>query len=131
MRLLRSLPALLLALIMLWQMPRVWAGLQKTHSFQPGHLTAAQFLRDRHATPGDVVMTRFPAIVFHANISWAATPNAPWPEVVAYAQRRVACYLVFDAWEAELRPQLRFLLEPSATPPELRYLTTLDAGAGK
>ncbi len=69
----RLLPALLLALALLWQQPRLWAALQETHSFQPGHLAAAEELAAAGATPDAVVLSRYPAIAFHAAAAWAPT----------------------------------------------------------
>jgi hypothetical protein len=76
------------------------------------------------------VLSRFPAIAFHAGIGWAPTPAASWPEVVTYAQRKGADFLSVDAHEARLRPQLAFLLDPAQAPAELEYLTTVDDGTG-
>jgi 4-amino-4-deoxy-L-arabinose transferase-like glycosyltransferase len=119
-------PALLLALTLVNLEPRVWNALQHTHSFQPGHLAAAAELRGRGAPADAVVMSRYPAIAFHAGTRWAATPAEDWPTVLAYARQRDARYLAIDGWEAQLRPQLAFLLDPSQAPPELRYLATVQ-----
>jgi hypothetical protein len=120
-------PALLLALLLVALQPRVWTALQRTHSFQPGHLAAAAELRARGAPTDAVVMSRYPAIAFHAGTRWAATPAEDWPTVLDYARKRNARYLTIDGWEAQLRPQLAFLLDPSQAPPELRYLTTIQS----
>lgn len=130
LRLLYAAPALILAAVLLWQTPHVWETMHWTHSFQPGHLAAAADLRARGAPAEAAVMSRYPAIAFHAGTRWAPTPNATWPEVAAYARARGARYLAMDAWEGTLRPQLRFLLDPGQAPAGLRYLTTVDAGAG-
>ncbi|MCX6031075.1 MAG: glycosyltransferase family 39 protein [Chloroflexi bacterium] len=123
----RLLPAIFLALALLWQQPRLWAALQETHSFQPGHLAAAEELAAAGATPDAVVMSRYPAVAFHAAAAWAPTPAAAWPDVVAYAAKRHAAYLVVDEWETRLRPALRPLLDPAAAPAGLRHLATLGA----
>ena len=102
--------------------------MQRTAILQPGHLLAAEDLETRGATLETVIMSRFPAIAFHAGARWTATPAATWAEVEAYARRKGARYLAFDGWEAELRPQLSFLLDPSQAPAALRYLSTIDAG---
>jgi len=128
--LLRAAPAVLLAAVLLWQTPHVWEMMHWTHSFQPAHLLAADELRARGVPADAVVMSRYPAIAFHAGTRWAPTPDAAWPEVVTYARKHGAHYLAMDAWEGELRPQLRFLLDPGQAPAELRYLATVDAGAG-
>jgi hypothetical protein len=121
-------PALALALLLLILGPRVWATMQRTRSFQPGHLAAAAELRQLDAPTSAVVMSRYPAIAFHAGTRWAATPAEDWPAVLAYARQQDARYLAIDGWEARLRPQLAFLLTPDQAPPELRYLTTIDSG---
>jgi hypothetical protein len=127
---LSAIPALLLAIILLWQQPRLWATLHWTHSFQPGHLAAAEVLRA--GVPADVVvMSRYPAIAFHAGTRWAPTPAAEWPQVLAYARAHRAGYLVVDEWEVgRLRPQLQFLLDPAQAPPELCHLRTLQSDGG-
>lgn len=124
------LPVVLLVLALLWQQPRLWRSMQRSNSFQPGHVAAANWLRSAGATAEATVLSRYPAIAFHAGTRWAPTPAAAWPEVAAYAVRRGADYLVIDAWEARLRPQLAFLLDPGRAPAALRYLATVDAGAG-
>ncbi len=128
--LLIALPALALAVALLWQAPRVWAATQQTRSFQPGHALAAAELRARGAPADAVVMSRYPAIAFHAGTRWAPTPAATWPEVAAYARSRGARYLVVDAWEVSLRPKVRALLDPAAAPADLRHVATVEAGAG-
>jgi hypothetical protein len=126
---LQTLPALLLVFVLLWQQPRLWNALHQTHSFQPGHVTAALMLRVLGATDDAVVMSRYPAIAFHAGTTWAPTPAATWPDVAAYARKRNARYLVVDEWETSLRPALRSLLDPRQAPPELRHLSTVDEDA--
>ncbi len=126
----RALPALLLTAALLWQTPRVWEMMHWTRSFQPGHLAVAAELRALGASADTVVMSRYPAIAFHAGTRWAATPAASWPEVEAYARRHDARYLVVDAWETTLRPQLSMLLDPAQAPSTLEYVGTIDRGAG-
>lgn len=124
------LPVLLLALALLWQEPRLWALLRDSNSHQPGHLAAAQLLRDRGVTADTVVLSRYPAIAFHAGTRWAPTPAATWDEVAAYAQRKGAHYLVADEWEIQMRPQLSALLDPAAAPASLVHVATVDQGFG-
>ena len=126
----RGVPLLFLALALLWQQPRLWAALQETHSFQPGHLAAAEMLRAAGAATDAVVMSRYPAVAFHAGAAWAPTPSAAWPDVATYAAKRHAVYLVVDEWETRLRPALKPLLDPATAPVELRHLATVDAGRG-
>ena len=129
-RLVSILPVLLLALVLLWLQPRMWASSQRTRSFQPGHLAAAAELQALGVTADTVVMSRYPAIAFHAGTRWAPTPAASWPEIEAYAHRQGARYLVVDVWETELRPQLRDLLAPAQAPPTLEHVATVDRGVG-
>lgn len=124
-RVLAAAPAAALAALLLVLGPRVGSVMQRTHSFQPGHLAAAAELRRLDAPADAVLLSRYPAIALHAGLRWAATPAEDWPTVLAYAQQRGARYLAIDGWEARLRPQLSFLLIPSQAPPELRYVTTI------
>ena len=123
-------PAAAVVVALLLASPSLRAALHQTNSFQPGHLAAARALRDFGAAAEDVVMTRYPAIAFHAGTRWAPTPAAPWAQVVAYAQSKNARFLAVDGWETKLRPQLAFLLQPDSAPPPLRHIATLDGGAG-
>ncbi len=127
-RVLQLVPAWLVVMALLLQGPSLRAALQQTNSFQPGHLAAAHALRELGAGAEDVVMTRYPAIAFHAGTRWAPTPAAPWAEVAMYAQGRRARYLAVDGWEAKLRPQLAFLLNPESAPPSLRHIATIETG---
>ena len=129
-RLAQKLPAFLVAAALLWHGPRLWQVMQITNSFQPGHLGAASLLPTYGATAETVVMSRYPAIAFHAGTRWAPMPAADWPAIVAYRQQHSFDFLVIDEWAVRLRPQLRDLLEPSQAPPELQHLATLDAHAG-
>ncbi len=124
------MPALVLAILLLWQAPRVWHQQQTGGGFRPAHRAAADALIAAGAGSDALVLSRFPAIAFHAGTRWAPTPAASWPEVATYAQRRGARFLAIDAKEAVLRPQLAFLLDPAQAPAELAYLTTVDDGAG-
>ena len=127
---LHAVPALLLAIMLLWQAPRLWNQLQIGGGFQPAHRAAADALVAAGATQDALVLSRYPAIAFHASARWAPTPAASWPEVAAYARRKGARFLAMDAKEAKLRPQLAFLLDPAQAPAELEYLTSVDDGAG-
>lgn len=128
-KLFRSLPALLVVLALLWQGPRLWTALHRTSSFQPGHLAAAAELSRLRIPSDTVVLSRYPAIAFHAGTRWAPTPATTWDEVAAYAERKRARYLAIDGWEAKLRPQLAFLLDPGAAPRALRHVATLTGGS--
>jgi hypothetical protein len=125
---LAAVPVLLLAALLIVLGPRLRIIMQSTHSFQFGHVYAGEALNQLGASPDDVVLSRYPAIAYHAGTRWAATPAEEWPEVLAYARQRQARFLAFDSWEAQLRPQLSFLTIPSQAPPELTYLTTVQGG---
>lgn len=129
-KLLLPLPAALLALALVWLGPQLWTTLGRTNSFQPAHLDAAAELRKLSVPADAVVMSRYPAIAFHAGTRWTPTPAAAWADVVAYARRHGASYLAVDAWEIKLRPELKPLLDPAIAPPELEYVATKDRGAG-
>ncbi|MCB9130073.1 MAG: glycosyltransferase family 39 protein [Anaerolineales bacterium] len=124
--LLLAAPAVVLSVLLVAMGPLVWQRMQRTHSFQPGHLAAAAELRALGVTPDMTVLSRYPAVAFHAGTRWAPTPFEAWPELEAYAKAHDAQYLVIDGWEASLRPVYDFLLTPSLAPPGLRYVTTVE-----
>lgn len=105
------LPLALLVVVLLIQTPRLRARLQNTNSFQPAHLTLAAKLREAAGSQGVTLMSRYPAIAFHADAAWVPTPAESWEQVLAYGRAHGAQYLAVDAYEAKLRPQLAFLLE--------------------
>ena len=98
--------------------PLVWQRMQRTHSFQPGHLAAAAELRARRASTAETtVMSRYPAIAFHAGTRWTPTPcRRPGRKSRPTPAAHGADYLVMDGWEAELRPVYGFLLTSSLAP---------------
>jgi 4-amino-4-deoxy-L-arabinose transferase-like glycosyltransferase len=123
-------PLVLLLLAFVWQTPRLWARLQATNSHQPGHRVMAAELAESE-TGQMLVMSRYPAIAFHANASWTPTPNASWAETEAYAARKGATHIVVDEFETKLRPQLRFLLDPAGAGTGLDHVATVDEGRGR
>ena len=123
-------PLALLLIVLAWETPRVWARLQVTNSHQPAHLLIAEKLKAEAGGNAVRVMSRYPAIAFHADAAWTPTPAASWEETLAYARRKGATRLVVDQYEARLRPQLAFLLDPGQAPDALEYLATVDAGRG-
>ena len=58
--------------------------------FRQAHLAAADALVAAGATQDALVLSRFPAIAFHAGMRWAPTPAASWAEVATYARRKGA-----------------------------------------
>lgn len=115
---------ILLVALSLWMMPRA-AATTSLGSFRPAHRAAGLWLAE-HIQPGDTVMSRYPAIAFHAGAAWVPTPNAPIPDVLAYAYAHGADYFVLDERETRaLRPQLAPLLEVQEMP-GLRRLAELE-----
>lgn len=105
-------PVVLLVLLFLAVTPRVMAS-TSTGSWRPAHRLVGIWLRPlaREA----VVMSRYPAIAFHADAAkWVATPNAPVAAVRPYALDKHARYWVIDERELSLRPQFRPLVEGQA-----------------
>jgi len=129
--LLLAAPVVALTLFLLWRGPALRETLNVTGAYQPAHLDAAAALHAAGASAADVVLTRYPAIAFHAGTRWAPTPAAPWDDVLAYARSKGATYLVMDEREGRLRPQLAFLLDPAQAPRELEHLRTFEDGQRK
>jgi len=120
--------ATLLAVVSLWITPRV-AATTSLGSFRPAHRAAGLWLAE-HIQPGDTVMSRYPAVAFHAGAEWVPTPNAPIPDVLAYAYAHGADYFVLDERETrQLRPQLAPLLEVQEMPGLRRLAELEDADA--
>jgi 4-amino-4-deoxy-L-arabinose transferase-like glycosyltransferase len=129
-RFLRILPLALLLVVLLIQAPRLRDRLQVTGSFQPAHLTLAQAVRDAAETPAVRVMSRYPAVAFHAGAAWSPTPAATPEEIYAYARSKGADFMALDANEARLRPQLAFLLDPANAPEGWELVKWVDEGRG-
>ena len=123
-------PLLLLLAAFMWEAPRLWARLEVTNSHQPAHITMAEQLRSQGGGSEMRLMSRYPAIAFHADAAWAPTPNASWEETLAYARRRGATHIIIDEYEAKLRPQLAFLLDGTTTDAALERVATVDEGRG-
>ncbi len=118
----------LLAAVSLWMMPRA-AATTSPGSFRPAHRAAGLWLAE-HIQPGDTVMARYPAVAFHAGAAWVPTPNAPIPDVLAYAYAHGADYFVLDERETRsLRPQLADLLDVQEMPGLHRLAELEDEGA--
>jgi hypothetical protein len=121
--------ALVLSGVLLIQGRQVRGLLGHTQSFQPGHLTAAATLAAAGVTSETVVMSRYPAVAFHSGATWIPTPAADWTDVAAYAARKAAQFLVVDAAEVALRPQLAFLLDPNVATAGLTRVATFGVDA--
>jgi len=90
----------------------------------PTHREAGLWLKT-HASADAMVMSRDTEVPFYAERRWAATPNEEYPVFIAYLRKRGANYLVVDEREVQvIRPQLAFLADEGAPPPELRHVYT-------
>lgn len=90
----------------------------------PTHREAGLWLK-AHANANAMVMSRDTEVPFYAERRWAATPNEEYPVFIAYLRKRGANYLVVDEREVTvIRPQLAFLADEDAPPPELRHVYT-------
>lgn len=124
------LPTFALILFLLAWTPRQAANAY-TGGTRPTHNLAAAALAP-HIQPGDIVMSRYAAIAFHAGADWVPTPAADVPAVLTFAAHKNADFWAIDAEEARsLRPQFLPLLDsPAQAPPELEYLDIIDDGSG-
>lgn len=105
-------PVAVLVLLFLITTPRVMAS-TSVGSWRPGHRLVGIWLRP--VAHGAIIMSRYPAMVFHANAAkWVATPNAEIEAVRPYALDKQARYWVIDERELSLRPQFRPLVEGQA-----------------
>lgn len=113
------LPALLVALAFLALTPSVMAR-TSTGSWRPAHRTIGLWLKPQAADA--VVMSRYPAIAFHADAAkWVATPNAEVAAVEPYLRAKQVRFWLIDERELRLRPQFAPLLAGEA-PPWLRLI---------
>lgn len=103
-----ALPVALVIAWMLWQGVGVAREQIPTQPFY--RQEAARWLAEN--TPPDApVMTRNAETPLYAHRPMVAFPRADWPQVLRYAQKHDARYLVVDEWEATaVRPQLSWLL---------------------
>jgi len=125
------IPTLILVLFFAFMQPRVVGVYTSTGSFRPEHKTVGLWLRD-NIPPDSVVMSRYPAIAFYADARWEPTPNAEYAQVLTYARANRVQYFVLDELETrELRPQLAFLLDESAVPPDLELMYVHHSAKGK
>jgi len=117
-------PAILLVALFVAMLPRVATG-TSVGSFRPAHREAGLWLA-AHDGEEPTVMSRYPAIAFHAGARWVPTPNAEPAQIMAYARSHGADYWVLDEREtASLRPQLAGVLGTDQ-PAGLRTLAELD-----
>ncbi len=123
------LPALVPLLFFAWMIPQVNAN-TGTGSWTPAHRRVGLWMK-ANLPPGLTVMSRYPAIAFHADAErWLPTPNDSWLKTLHYAQVKGVDFFVLDEREARrLRPQLAPLLDPATRTPGLEriYADTGDA----
>lgn len=78
--------------------------------------------------PETVLMSRYPAIAYHAGVRWAPSPNAPVEQVLAYARHKGARYWAIDERELRYRPQVGGLVSGVDVPYGLRLMYVSTAG---
>ncbi|NLE75171.1 MAG: hypothetical protein GX605_00270 [Chloroflexi bacterium] len=105
----------------------VQTDLQVPNSWRPAHRAVGEWLAEV-AGPDDAIMSRYPAVAFHAGRRWVATANASLDELRRYAQDKGVDYLVVDARELGLRPQFAPLVEGTTPPPWLELAAVQEEG---
>ncbi len=110
-------PLGLLALFFLVMTPRQADTAYLRGSARPVHRLAGEALAP-YVHPGDVVMSRYVAIAYHAGAEWVPTPAASVEEVLAYARYHGVRFWAIDGYEAHhLRPQFAPLVDDPQHPP--------------
>ncbi|MFH1084366.1 MAG: glycosyltransferase family 39 protein [Chloroflexota bacterium] len=102
-------PTLAVVALLLAMHPTVLARVTSVGSVRMDHKRVGEWLAPR-VSPETVIMSRYPAIAFHADARWVPTPNAELPAVLRYARHKGAAYWVVDAHELRYRPQFAELL---------------------
>ena len=125
------LPTALLAVFFLVMTPRQADTAYLPGSARPVHLEAGKALAP-YVEPGDIVMSRYPAIAYHAGAAWVPTPAASVDEALAYARHHRVKFWAIDGYEAHnLRPQFAPLVDdPENPPPGLKLLMVVQDDAG-
>ena len=126
------LPVALLAVFFLMIAPRQADSAYLAGSVRPVHVKAAEALTP-YVQPGDVVMSRYVAIAWHAGAEWLPTPAAGIDETLAYARHHNAKFWAVDGYEAhKLRPQFAPLVDdPENPPPGLALLLVVPDATGR
>ncbi|MFQ3599170.1 MAG: glycosyltransferase family 39 protein [Chloroherpetonaceae bacterium] len=74
----------------------------------------------------EIIITRKPHIAYYLNLNMGGFPMAEtYDELIAEARKLGATYLFYSYFEANLRPQFRFLFNAKEPPPELEPIMTL------
>jgi 4-amino-4-deoxy-L-arabinose transferase-like glycosyltransferase len=124
-----AVPTVAMILFFALLQPRVIEQYTSTGSFRIEHKNVGLWLKD-NIPAGSVVMSRYPAIAFYADSRWEPTPNAPYAQVLTYAEANGVDYFVVDELETrELRPQFAPLVRGEDLPPELKLIHTDRSGA--
>jgi len=118
---LRIFPTILVLILFVARLP-LTLRTTSSGSYRMAHKTVGLWLRDRidHDT---VIMSRYPAIAFHADARWVPTPNADVDAVWRYARAKGVTYFVVDEREVKyLRPQFRVFLNEATLPPGFAWV---------
>jgi len=122
-------PVVLTMALLLAAHPHVQEQVTGVGSFRMAHRTVGEYLGG--ALPsGAVLMSRYPAIAFHADLEWVPTPNASLPELLRYARHKGVGYFAIDERELAYRPQFQGLVTGGEVPSELRLVHT-DVSEGE
>ena len=93
--------------------------------------TVARWLH-ANVLPTSRVMSTQPAIAFHADVRWAAFPNAPLSDCLEYARRHQVDYWVLESDVIRTRrPHLIPLLEGRKSPDVLREVHRMEIPPNK
>ena len=113
-------PIVLVIATLLLAQPYVIRKVTDVGSVRPAHKSVGEYLG--RTLPYDaVLMSRYPAIAFHADIRWVPTPNASLSEILNYARHKGVQYWAIDERELAYRPQFRELVAGGQVPLELIY----------
>jgi len=124
------LPLVATLLYFLLLQPRMIELYGNIGSFRPEHKTIGLWMRE-HIPADSVVMSRYPAIAFYADMPWEPTANAELDALLIYARAQHVDYFVLDERETrDLRPQFAALFDTSTISPSLQ-LVHMDPGAGE
>jgi hypothetical protein len=82
--------------------------------------------RDSKTPSNDIIMARKPHIAYYLNLEMGGFPMVEtYDELIAEARKLGASYLFYSYFEANVRPQFRFLFDVKNPPPELEPIMTL------
>ena len=119
-------PVVLTMCLLLAAHPHVLRAVTTVGSFRPAHREVGEYLVSQLSRDA-LLMSRYPAIAFHADVQWVPTPNAPWPEVLRYARHKGVTHWAVDERELSYRPQFAGLVRGEGIPPELSLVYEDDS----